>query len=258
MPKKIDADAKVATIRKSIEESPHHLRRVLCHTLLSEMGIKHRGPNNVAALRILLDKYGVCATPDPGDATLDEWIHLRLAEDVPTPPPPAVENRPDSTWFLRLANAPLRTEREVESRFASRLFHALGYSDQHEAMGLGIDIFQGVTVKHTEADLVYFADDDHDVKTGNVLVLVECKGPDHTLEEAVGQAHSYAMWVKPMYYVVTNGTRLQAYVYREGPIPNTKVVDTTRENLEADFDEVYRFLSLGSAQQTKAGLLQQA
>lgn len=146
----------------------------------------------------------------------------------------------------------------LESRFVSRLFHALGYSDQHEAMGLGIDIFQGVTVKHTEADLVYFADDDHDVKTGNVLVLVECKGPDHTLEEAVGQAHSYAMWVKPMYYVVTNGTRLQAYVYREGPIPNTKVVDTTRENLEADFDEVYRFLSLGSAQQTKAGLLQQA
>lgn len=93
------------------------------------------------------------------------------------------------------------------------------------------------------------------MKTGNVLVLVECKAPGHAIEEAIGQAHSYAFWLKPMYYVVTNGALLEAYAFRPGPIPDTRVLRTTRETLQADFDDVYRFLSYQSVLDTKAKLI---
>ncbi|HUB70212.1 MAG TPA: hypothetical protein VL984_07310, partial [Acidimicrobiales bacterium] len=111
MPRKVNADTTVATIRKSVEESPHRVRRVLCHRLLSEVGIKRRSANSSAALRELLEKYGISADPDPGDAPLGDWIHLRLREDVPTPPPPPSVNRPDDSWFAELASARLTTER---------------------------------------------------------------------------------------------------------------------------------------------------
>jgi len=254
MPKQVDADTKVATIRKSIEQSPNHVRRVLCHRLLSEVGIKRRSNNSMAALHALLDKYGISADPDPAEAPLEGWVHLRLTEDVPAPPPPPSVHRPDDAWFAELTKARLTTEREVETRFVSRLFHALGYADVHEGIGLTFDLFEGVNVKHPEADVVYFVDDNHDPKTGNVLVLVECKAPSRPIEEAVGQAHSYAFWLKPMYYVVTNGIDLEAYVFRPGPIPDARVVRTTREAISKDFDEVYRFLSYQSVSKTKAGL----
>lgn len=254
MPRTVDPDARVATIRTSIEESPHRVRRVLCQTLLSEVGVKRRSNNNMAALRALLSKYGVTADPDPEEADLDAWIHLRLKREVPTPPPPPGGHRPDETWFAQVTAAPLTTEREVEARFVSKLFHALGSSDLHEVMGLHLDVYEGVNVKHPEADLVYFADDNHDLKSGNILVLAECKAPNRPIEEAIGQAHSYAIWLKPMYIVVTNGIRLDAYMFQPGPIPDARIIRTTREAISKDFDEVYRYLSYQSVVQTKANL----
>lgn len=252
MPRKIDADTRVAIIRTSIEESPHHLRRVLCHTLLGEVGVKRRSGGNMAALRALLDEYGISADPDPESAELHDWIQLRLKKEVPIPPPLPTGHRPDASWFAQLTAAPLTTEREVETRFASRLFHALGYSDTTEVMGLHLDIYEGVNVKHPEADLVYFANDNHDLKTGNILVLVECKAPNRPVEEAIGQARSYALWLKPMYYVVTNGVLLDAYLFQPGPIPESRVLRTTRQTLSASFDDLYRYLSHDSVVQTKA------
>ena len=88
MPKQVDADTKVATIRKSVEQSATRVRRVRCHGLLREVGIRHRSSGNMAALHELLDKYGISADPDPAQADLNEWVHLRLREDVPAPPLP--------------------------------------------------------------------------------------------------------------------------------------------------------------------------
>jgi hypothetical protein len=80
--------------------------------------------------------------------------------------------------------------------FASPLFRVgLGYREDQEAAGFGIRWARGSTPGHVEADLLYFADDKHDTKAGEPLVLVECKRlikDEKQLQAAVDQAHSYA------------------------------------------------------------------
>ena len=82
----------------------------------------------------------------------------------------------------------LDSEREVEMYFASPLPQGLGYSSEHEAAGFRFDMWEGVTRRRIEADLVYFADEHHSLADGVPLVLVEAKGSDQAPDAGTGQA----------------------------------------------------------------------
>jgi type I site-specific restriction endonuclease len=116
-------------------------------------------------------------------------------------------------------------------------------TDEHEAAGFRFDMYEGVTRKHVEADLVYFADGQHDLDTGEPLVLVEMKASDQEPDAGTGQARSYAYWVKPAYYVTTNGDTVVVYNYQGGAVPDAKVMDFKRADLRDRFDDLYRLLS---------------
>ena len=90
----------------------------------------------------------------------------------------------------------LGSEREVEMHFVSPLFEQLGYREEQEAAGFGFVMWEGVRQHHAEADLLYFAGDVHDVGKGNPLVLVECKAVGKGPDAGLGQARSYAYWLK--------------------------------------------------------------
>ena len=96
------------------------------------------------------------------------------------------------------------TEREVELHFASPLFCALGYGEDQEAAGFGIRMAQGSRPQRIEADLVYFADERRSPDDSEALVLVECKIVIKDLEAAARQVRSYALWLLPAYYVITD------------------------------------------------------
>lgn len=75
-----------------------------------------------------------------------------------------------------MASVHADTEREVEMHFASPLFReGLGYREDQGAAGFAIQAARGSRSGHIETDLLYFADDKHDVREGEPLVLVECK-----------------------------------------------------------------------------------
>ena len=90
----------------------------------------------------------------------------------------------------------LESEREVEMHFVSPLFEWLGYSQEQEAAGFGFVMWEGVRQHHAEADLLYFAGDVHDTEKGDPLVLVECKAAGKGPDVGLGQARSYAFWLK--------------------------------------------------------------
>ena len=150
--------------------------------------------------------------------------------------------RPTEEWFNHLVNVSLASEREVEVHFASPLFHKLDYEDEHEAAGLGFLLYEGVSHKRVEADLVYFADADRSPKTSTPLILVETKSASHKLDAANEQARSYAHSLRPAYYVVTNGDLLMVWNY-QGAIPDVKMMEFKREELWDHFDDLYRLLN---------------
>jgi hypothetical protein len=193
----------------------------------------------------LLAEQGIETQPSLESAQPDEWITLTL----PILPPQReyrVAARPSDELFAHLESVPLDSEREVEMHFASPLFRALGYGQENEAAGFRFDLWEGVHHRLVEADLLYFADSRHNLD-GDPLVLVECKMPGSARDAGLGQAKSYAYWIKPAYYVTVSGDYLVAYNYQGGAVPDVKVFDAPRDQLRGRFDELYGLLSLEAA-----------
>ena len=143
--------------------------------------------------------------------------------------------------------------------FASPLFHGLGYGDEHEAAGFRFVMWEGVTHKTVEADLVYFADERRSLEDGVPLVLVEVKSSDQHPDSGKGQARSYALCVMPACYVTTNGTAVVVFNYQGARVPDVKVLDFKRSELRERFDDLYRLLNpkaVADARRPKADQLQ--
>lgn len=230
----------VATIRESIEASPRKSRKVRFHNLRSKFGWQAWNAQRKELVARLLEEQDILAQPPIADAGLDDWITLSMPIFT-EPGTKEPVSRPDDDFFYRLMSVNLGSEREVELKYVTRLFHALDYDDIHESAGFGFLLHEGIDRKRVEADFVYFADDDHSMR-GVPLVLVEAKSAGHKLDAATEQARSYANVLKPMYYVVTNGNVFMVWNY-QGAIPDVMVLEFEREELKDRFDEIYRLLN---------------
>jgi hypothetical protein len=180
------------------------------------------------------------------DAGRDDWLVMSMPVPVPVveaSPDPA----PTAEWFAHMASVPADSEREVEMHFASPLFReGLGYREDQEAAGFAIRWARGSTPGHVEADLLYFADGKHDTKAGEPLVLVECKRlikDEKQLQAAVDQAHSYALWVIPAYYVITDGQILSVWDFQGAIAPDREVLRIRRGELAENFNDLYSRLN---------------
>ena len=243
MAKEKDPAEVVATIRRSIEVSTRGTRRLRFYRLRDLFGFQAWSPQRKEIVARHLEAQGVAAQPLLSELGLDDWVVLSMPIRAPErndhPDP-----RPKPGFFDHLESVRLDSEREVEMHFVSPLFRELGYAEEQEAAGFPFDMFEGVHYRRAEADLLYFSDDRHNLTDGEALVLVECKSTDKTRPDAgLGQVKSYSFWIKPAYYVTTNGDMLTVYNYQGGAIPDLKVLELERSDLRERFDELYRVLN---------------
>ncbi len=172
------------------------------------------------------------------------------------PEPPVIQNtppgpRPDSELLDYLKSVRPDTEREVEIHFVSLLFQALGYHREQEAAGFGIPAYHGGRPQHIEADLIYFADELHDLDKGQPLVLVECKRPGRPLDSAAGQVRDYALWVRPAYYVITDAQSVGVWDYQGAIGPDLKILEVKQADLADRLDDLYSYLNPAAATETR-------
>jgi Type I restriction enzyme R protein N terminus (HSDR_N) len=241
----------VATIRRSIEVSTRGTRRVRFERLRDLFGFQAWSQSRKELVARLFEDQGVALQPPLNEAGLNDWVVLSL----PIVPPPGHDRpdpRPKPEFFDHLESVHLDSEREVEMHFVSPLFHELGYGEEQEAAGFPFDTWEGVQHRVAEADLLYFAGDRRRLTDGEPLVLVECKNTDKTRPDAgLGQVRSYAFWIKPAYYVTTNGNMLTVYNYQGGAVPDVKVLELKRADLRERFDDLYRVLNPRAAAEAR-------
>jgi hypothetical protein len=223
---------------------------VRCHTLRDLFGFHAWSTQRKEITTRVLADFGVVVQPALSEAGPDDWLTMSLP-DLPEPRDDEPEPRPAAEWFEHLMTVSLSTEREVETHFASPLFHALGYSDEQEAVGFRFETYAGVQFRFAEADLVYFATEHQSVTDGVPLILVEVKDSSQPPDAGTGQAKSYAYWVKPAYYVVTNGDALIVYNYQGGAVPDVKVLEMERPELQQRFDQLYNILNPKAADEAR-------
>jgi hypothetical protein len=231
-----------ASIRRSIALSPRVSRKVRCHTLRDLFGFQTWSTRRRETIGKILADQNIAVQPALSEAGPNDWLVLSLP-DLPPPRDDHPEPRPSPEWFEHLMSVPMYSESDVEMHFASPLFHRLGYDDEQEAAGFRFDTYAGVQFRVAEADLLYFADERQSLTDGVPLVLVEVKRSDQPPDAGTGQAKGYAFWVKPAYYVITNGNVIIVYNYQGGAVPDAKVLEFNRSDLRERFDDLYRLLN---------------
>ena len=236
----------IETIAQSIRVSQRGARRVRAHRFKELFGYQVLNSQRPERIERLMAEAGIEVRPSLKDAGRDDWLVMSMPVEVPVPeasPDPA----PTAEWFAHMASVPTDTEREVEMHFASPLFReGLGYNEEQEAAGFGIRWARGSTPGHVEADLLYFADDKHDVKAGEPLVLVECKRlikDEKELQAAAAQAHSYALWIIPAYYLITDGRIVSVWDFQGAVAPDRELLRVSQGELAGSFDDLYSRLN---------------
>jgi hypothetical protein len=156
-----------------------------------------------------------------------------------------------------MAHREFESEREVEYYFIIPLFEQLGYQEEDIAVGFHVEMFESTSRVDKEADLVLFNGPDRE--KSNTLVVVEGKlaknNIGHISGTAVGQARSYAVWLSTPYYVVTNGTEIQVFIYRGVGLPDVPVNTIKREDLKQQWGELFTKLNKSAVIDYKKRLL---
>lgn len=250
MPSDKDPAEVVETIRQSIKVSQRGSRRVRAHRFKELFGYQALSAQRRELVERLLAEAGIVVQPSLGEAGRDDWLVMSIPT-LPVIRETHPDPRPSADLLDYLKSVRPDTEREVEMHFASPLFHGLGYHRELEAAGFGIRLYQGGRPQHIEADLIYFADEIHDLDKGQPLVLVECKRPGRPLDTAAGQVRSYALWVRPAYYVITDAESVGVWDYQGAIAPDRKVLEVKQAQLADSFDDLYAYLNPVAAMETR-------
>ena len=250
MPREKDPAEVIRVIAESIRVSQRKMRKVKAHRFKELFGWQVLNAQRREKVEQLMAEAGIEVRPSLEKAGRDDWLVMSMPVEVSvtqTSPDPA----PSAGWFAHMASVSTDTEREVEMHFTSPLFReGLGYSEEQEAAGFGIRWAHGSTPGHVEADLLYFAGDKHDLKAGEPLVLVECKRlikDEKELLAARDQAHSYALWVIPAYYVITDGRTVSVWDFQGAIAPDREVLRVGQAELEGSFGDLYSRLNPDAA-----------
>jgi hypothetical protein len=78
------------------------------------------------------------------------------------------------------------------------------------------------------------------------VVLVECKRllkDEKDLQSAADQAHSYALWAVPAYYVITDGRTISVWDFQGAIAPDRELLRLSQAELAGCFDDLYSRLN---------------
>ncbi|SDJ36302.1 Type I restriction enzyme R protein N terminus (HSDR_N) [Paraburkholderia steynii] len=103
-------------------------------------------------------------------------------------------------------------EATVEVQFIASLLDAIGYKHKDIAAKHPVEFQEGRESRKKFADFVVF--DGVSRESGHSLFVVEAKRPGESFDEARRQAESYAVQVRALVYVVTDGQILEIWQYR--------------------------------------------
>lgn len=126
-----------------------------------------------------------------------------------------------------LQNMTMASETEVGTKIAVPILEWLGYPPENRAEEFYVHMDYGREKTKKRADIILFSSseyDNHKADTSSdrewvqnhALMVVELKKLDEPIDVVLGQAISYALWTKALYYIVTNGNIISVFALKEG------------------------------------------
>jgi len=264
MAKDISLNQVTEEIFQSILATPKKQRRLKSSTFWNKFGIGRRNPERVNQVKEALGRHSVVLNIEDshfGTESREDWITLSYLE---TEPPQILDTEiksdettftPPETWFKLMENRKFESEREVEYFFIIPLLQQLGYAEEDLAIGLRVQMQEGVKKFNKEADVVTFDGENH--SSDNALLIVEAKGSTKLInEDNVGQARSYCQYLFTPYYIVTNGEEVRVYLFRGSVQRDVPLMNFRRADLKQNWSFLYKNLNKSAVIQYKQKLKQ--
>ena len=253
---------------QSVLATPNHRRRLKSSIFWKRMGCKYRNPDRTKKVRELLELHSLAFSlrlkgsmdevPDVnfGSEGKSVWIVLTYQEPVSpsvssaSDTTPVSHTTPPDSWFDKMAKiefGPDTSEMDVMVKFIHPLFESLGYEDLDFAYSHSVVMYHGSKKVTKTADAVLFNSDDYIENSRsreNALILVEGKKGGKSIDKGVVlQARSYAMWLSPVYYVLTNGDDVEVYLYQIlVTAKDLKVMSFKRADLKTQWSKLFKLL----------------
>ena len=254
MTQAMDTESIVAELLKDVRKASTNAKRLKLRTLLGKFGQSKRSDFNTAEITQLLTSVGLDINPpivrlgDNWEITREDWIYLSCRK--PTVPPKA-KHPPTwnaDGWFNRIANADLRTEKEVEIKFIVPLLARLGFEDDDRYDGMPVPAAIGAKDTILTIDFALFNSKVEKLRN-QPLLNVEAKkegrlANQRGLISAHNQAKSYCLWTQCDFFMITDSQTIQAFHISRGKLDDlAPIFACQRKELLTKFDTLYSCVS---------------
>jgi hypothetical protein len=231
--------------------TPKRQRRLRSSTFWEKFGFQKRTKERVQQVKAALTARCLMTNfddPTFGTEGKDEWIILTYIE----PELPSIVSQPEPSglpipvpadeWFALIQQRVFESEREVEHYFVIPLLEQLGFGEDDIAIGVPVQMYEGVKKVNKEADFILYNGLSREKE--DALFVVETKRSEKILtEDAVGQARGYAMWLNAPYYLVTNGDEIRTYLFRGAVQADVLLLSFRRSEMRQHWESLYRTVS---------------
>jgi hypothetical protein len=245
-------------LASDVEGAASDSKRLKLRTLLAKFGYEKRSDSNTAEITKALSDAGLAVNPplvrygESWGISTEDWIYLSIAKESneslgQSHPSPSRDWNSDG-WFDRVASLLLRTEKEVEIKFAVPLLLRLGYSDEDRFDGMPVPASHGSRGSTLVIDHAAF-NSKLDALKGQPLITIEAKRDKYLsnakqLQQAHDQAKSYCYWTQCDFFMVTDGQATHVYRVGRGKYDNIEpVFECARQDLRQRFPELYALVS---------------
>jgi hypothetical protein len=241
-----------------VESASSDSKRLKLRTLLAKFGYEKRSDSNTAEITKALSEAGFAVNPplvrygDTWEISTEDWIYLSIVKEsiddltIKKPSPPPDWN--SDGWFDRVAGLQLRTEKEVEIKFAVPLLIRLGYSDEDRFDGMPVPAAHGSLGSTLVIDHAGFNSQLDSLK-GQPLITVEAKRDSYLskakqLQKAHDQAKSYCYWTQCDFFMVTDSQIVHVYRVDRGMFGDIEpLFECLRQDLKRRFSELFALVS---------------
>jgi hypothetical protein len=241
-----------------VESASTDSKRLKLRTLLAKFGYEKRSDSNTAEITRVLNEADLTVNPplvrygDTWEIGTEDWIYLSIVKETCTssgtkqPSPPRDWNSDE--WFDKVAGLLLRTEREVEIKFAVPLLIRLGFTDEDRFDGMPVPASHGSRGSTLVIDHAVF--NSHlDALKGQPLLTIEAKCDSYLskakqLKQAHDQAKSYCYWTQCEFFLVTDGQMIHLYRVGRNKFGDIDpLFECSRHELKHRFSELFALVS---------------
>ncbi|WP_427162536.1 hypothetical protein ACQFX9_13895 [Aliinostoc sp. HNIBRCY26] len=166
------------------------------------------------------------------------------------------------TWIQSFDYRILRHQEDVETEFIAPMFQHLGYLDKFCARKSSLNYDQNIKRNNQLENLqIYFSTDDVMQQNADtsLLIVIALSPNSNNFTEAIAQAKFYSIYLKPLFFIITNGHQIKVFKYlqyhREECVIDKNIYSLKVNSAASEFYQEYNYSYISNLDKNRINTL---